>query len=48
VAGVPTDSLSGRETVVRGRSTPLHVHPIEQVDQVALLGVVAEEYAPRG
>jgi adenylate cyclase len=51
VAGVPTDSLSGRETVVRGRSTPLHVHPIEQVDQVALLGVVAEDalvYAPRG
>jgi adenylate cyclase len=42
VAGVSADSLSERETMVRGRSMPLHVHPIEQADQITLLGVVTE------
>ena len=42
VAGVSADSLSERETMVRGRSMPLHVHPIEQADQITLLGVVSE------
>jgi adenylate cyclase len=36
-ADVPTESLPEQEAVVRGRSAPLRVHPIEQAVQVARL-----------
>jgi adenylate cyclase len=40
IAGVAAEGLSGCEAVVRGRSAPLQVHPIEHVDQITWLGVV--------
>jgi adenylate cyclase len=42
MAGVHAEFLSEREAVVRGRSLPLQVHPIEHVDQIARLGAVSE------
>jgi adenylate cyclase len=37
MAGVPSGDLSEQEVVVRGRSAPLLVHPIEQAVQIAHL-----------
>jgi adenylate cyclase len=42
VAGVDAGFLLEREALVRGRSLPLQVHPIEHVDEIARLGVVPE------
>ena len=41
VAGIAAEGLSGCETVVRGRSAPLQVHPVEHLDQIAQLGMPA-------
>ena len=42
MAGIAAECLSEREAVVRGRSAPLQVHPIADVDQIAQLGIISE------
>jgi adenylate cyclase len=39
VGGVPVGRLVKREAMVRGRSSALHVHPIERLIQIAELGI---------
>jgi adenylate cyclase len=41
-ADLPAEAVSVREVVVRGRSAPFQVHPIERLDQIAQLRPVAE------
>jgi adenylate cyclase len=42
MAGIAADGLSTSQAVMRGRSAPLLVHPIERVDQIVQLGMVSK------